>query len=621
MITKPLSPGQRLLCIFVVTIFVPGVLLAVFGANALWQQRRLAAQQLQTDLEDAADLASRILGDELNRLQALLTGRLPAETIFQGFPADESWALVSGQADGLNVYPPRSLPYELRRAPMVWADPGLLVVTRLETEEVDWKRIEAEYRRLLQEAKPDLIPEIKHRLARTLRKAGNTPEAKRLWGEVLVDGGFIGPLPADFVASSELESMDSKVNARFCDDLVGGRWLLEKVRYLYYLSEVCHADDPRLALADATEALFSTSSAFYESSDGIYLAFRNESPFRLLVLSPKFLAAQLLPRLTSAFGKDMDVVRVAINGKDLYDKPISQSSPQLSATRTLDRSGVSFRVDVAPVDAAGLQAATARTTRVYLVILTGVVILLGFGGYFMVRTIQRELEVARMKSDFVSTVSHEFRSPLTGIRQLGELLSRGRVSDPQKRQQYYDLIVHESNRLARLVENVLDFSRMEDGRKQYSFEVLDTSAWLTSVADEFQREAARSGHRLEACIPDQLPVVRGDREALSTAVRNLLDNACKYSPQSETVWLDAEASNGGVRVQVRDRGVGIPDAEKSQIFEKFYRGGGELAKQVKGAGLGLSLVRHIVASHHGQVSVESREGEGSTFSIHLSGVA
>jgi signal transduction histidine kinase len=195
------------------------------------------------------------------------------------------------------------------------------------------------------------------------------------------------------------------------------------------------------------------------------------------------------------------------------------------------------------------------------------------------------------------------------------------VTEPSKRQQYYDLIVYESDRLARLVENVLDFSRMEDGRKQYSFEVLDTSAWLNDVVDEFQREASRTGHKLEARIPEKLPDVRGDREALSTALRNLLDNACKYSPHSETVWLEAETFNGGVQVQVRDRGVGIPIGEQSQIFEKFYRGRGELSKQVKGAGLGLSLVQRIMASHHGEVRVESREGEGSTFFIHLSGAA
>ena len=124
-----------------------------------------------------------------------------------------------------------------------------------------------------------------------------------------------------------------------------------------------------------------------------------------------------------------------------------------------------------------------------------------------------------------------------------------------------------------------------------------------------------------ANISEQLPAVEGDREALSAALRNLLDNACKYSPASTTVGLNVSAVNGGVCIRVQDQGVGIPATEQQQIFEKFYRGRGELAKQVKGAGLGLSLVRHIVSAHQGRVTVESAEGQGSTFSIHLKGIS
>jgi len=143
---------------------------------------------------------------------------------------------------------------------------------------------------------------------------------------------------------------------------------------------------------------------------------------------------------------------------------------------------------------------------------------------------------------------------------------------------------------------------------------------VSSVAEEFQGEAARSGYQLKTEIPEQLPVISGDREALSTALRNLLDNACKYSPQSKSVWLQAEAKDGGVHVRVRDRGVGISVGEQRQIFEKFYRGG-ILANEVKGAGLGLSLVQHIVKAHQGKVLLESREGEGSTFTLCLRGAS
>jgi signal transduction histidine kinase len=307
----------------------------------------------------------------------------------------------------------------------------------------------------------------------------------------------------------------------------------------------------------------------------------------------------------------MDVVRITANTHTLY--AAGPSSADLAAVRALEATDLRWQIEARPRDAAALRATMYRTTNFYLAMLSLVVVLLAFGGYLIVRVTRRELEVARMKEEFVSTVSHEFRAPLTGIRQLGEILSRDRVSDERKRHQYYDLIVRESVRLTRLVENVLDFARVN---KPYNFETLDTTSWLSAVAEEFRIEASRSGHMLEASIPANLPSVSGDREALSTAVRNLLDNACKYSPRAETVWLEAEAANGGVRVAVRDRGVGIPLREQRRIFEKFYRGE-QLSKTVKGVGLGLSLVQRTVEAHRGRVQVDSREGEGSTFSIYL----
>lgn len=625
MLVKRLSPGQRLLFIFIGTIVVPGLLLAVFGLRALWQERQQAEQHLQARLNDAADATVSALADRLERLQASMTGGLPPEKAFQNLPHDASWAFIERQGDALRIYPTRIIPYEISAPPTLRIDSALVDIAQLEAQEADPSLVIAGYQKLLSLSKPSSAAEIKHHLALTLRKTGKTDEATRLWKEIQIEGGRIGTLPADFVASLEMTSMDRSKAPQFCKDLAGGRWKIEKVRYAYYFENVCssqddsYSDADRLRLGEAVEAFVRNPSPLFDSSIGPYIAVRRENPFGALIMSPQFFAAQLSPRLPTAAGSDFEIRRITINGKELYSKPASQVAPTFSSTRSLDQPDLSWHIQVAPIDAVGFQAAMTRTTNAYLVILIGIVLLLGLGSYFIARTVRRELEVARMKSDFVSTVSHEFRSPLTGIRQLGEMLSRGRVSDENKRQQYFDLIVHESDRLTRLVENVLDFARMEDGRKQYAFEILDTSCWLNTVAEDFQQEALRTGHKLEACIPGQLPAVRGDREALSTALRNLLDNACKYSPQSETVWLNAEASNGGVRVQIRDHGVGISVREQSQIFEKFYRGGGELAKRVKGAGLGLSLVRHIVDSHHGEVHVESREGEGSTFSIHLSG--
>jgi signal transduction histidine kinase len=221
------------------------------------------------------------------------------------------------------------------------------------------------------------------------------------------------------------------------------------------------------------------------------------------------------------------------------------------------------------------------------------------------------MEIARLRADFVSTVSHEFRSPLTGIRHLGEMLLDGRATDPEKQRGYFRMIVQESGRLARLVENVLDFSRMEEGRREYTFEPLDPTPWLRNLAADFNAEIAPGGIMVEANIPDGLPQVSADGQALGSAVRNLLDNAVKYSPGQKTVWLAAAAEAGTIRIAVRDRGVGISEQDRKHIFDRFYRAGGDISKRVKG------LVQHIVSAHGGTVECRSRVGEGSTFTVRL----
>ena len=264
-----------------------------------------------------------------------------------------------------------------------------------------------------------------------------------------------------------------------------------------------------------------------------------------------------------------------------------------------------------------MPADLARRQSVYLAMLVLVMAMLAFGSYITVRTVQQEVEVARLKSRFVSTVSHEFRSPLTGIRQLAEMLSRGRVKDEEKRQAYYQMIVRESSRLSRLVENVLDFSRIEEARVEYQLEPLETAPWLRQAVREFQEEIADTGVSVVAEIPEELPFVRGDRQALSCAVHNLLDNAVKYSVDSDTVWLQASSTGGKLAVRVRDRGVGIPERDQKHVFEKFFRGTGDGSAQVKGVGLGLSLVQHIVDAHGGSIGLTSEPGVGSEFTIEL----
>jgi signal transduction histidine kinase len=231
--------------------------------------------------------------------------------------------------------------------------------------------------------------------------------------------------------------------------------------------------------------------------------------------------------------------------------------------------------------------------------------------------VSRETAVARLQTDFVSAVSHEFRTPLASMRQLSELLVDDRVPSQARRTDYYRTLQRESERLHRLVEALLDFGRMESGAREYAFAPVDLNGLVTNVVSEFSAGVVESGVTVETGCADGVGTVAADREALSRALWNLLDNAVKYSPVSRTIWVTTSGEHGRVLVSVRDLGVGIAPDEQQAIFDKFRRGAGAAATRAKGTGLGLAMVRHIVAAHGGRVTVDSVPGEGSTFTIEL----
>ena len=238
-----------------------------------------------------------------------------------------------------------------------------------------------------------------------------------------------------------------------------------------------------------------------------------------------------------------------------------------------------------------------------------------FGAYLLWRDVRREVHLAEVRSRFVSAVSHELRTPLTSIRMYAESLRMGRPRDPDKRERYLDTIAGESERLSRLLDNVLDFAKVERGERTYQRTPTDLGNVAEAAVRSIRQLLARGNFDIAVRVEPDLPPVPVDPDAVERAVLNLLTNAMKYSRGEDDITLDVSLRDAHVAIAVTDRGVGIAPEEQERIFEEFYRTGTPENDSIPGTGLGLTLVRHIVESHGGKIEVESVPGHGSTFTL------
>ncbi len=251
-------------------------------------------------------------------------------------------------------------------------------------------------------------------------------------------------------------------------------------------------------------------------------------------------------------------------------------------------------------------------------LLTGIILVGWFLGLFLIlRTIAKEMRLVQAKSDFVSNVSHELKTPLALIRLFAETLELGRVKSKEKKQNYYQTINAESRRLTQLINNILDFSKIEAGKKEYEFTNAKIRTVVTEVLESYEHQLKSVGFDLNLNVEPNLPEVSIDRNALSQAILNLLNNAVKYSEDDKKIEISLFKKDEFVAIEIADHGIGIPRSEQEKIFEKFYRVGTSLVHNTKGTGLGLALVKHIVEAHRGHITLESNTGKGSRFTIYI----
>jgi signal transduction histidine kinase len=351
-------------------------------------------------------------------------------------------------------------------------------------------------------------------------------------------------------------------------------------------------------------------------------AWLNEKRAFGLILSPEVLAQKLLPagpaKTLLREGRYLQIADEyghVVAGEDI--SPAGSSPPRLSFAGDFEENFPPWKINIYQTgpDSAKRQFQLQRSIYIFSVFI--VVAALFLGGFLAIRGTAKELNLAKLKSDFVSTVSHEFRTPLMSIRYLSELLQRGRVPDDQRKQEYYETITGESERLGRLVENILDFSKIESGLKEYRTEETDIAALVGEVASRFGRQAVLKEFKLETEIAENAPRMAVDKEALSRALFNLLDNAVKYSGENPRVLLRLRAGAGHILLEVEDNGIGISRSEQQKIFEKFYRSERAMEGNIKGSGIGLTLVDHIVKAHAGEILLQSEPGKGTKITIRL----
>lgn len=260
----------------------------------------------------------------------------------------------------------------------------------------------------------------------------------------------------------------------------------------------------------------------------------------------------------------------------------------------------------------------ARTTRLTIGLLVGVLVLaIAIGGWLVVADMRRQMLVAQQKTDFVSNVSHELKTPLTSIRMFTELLSEGKVTDAEKQRSYLNIIAAETARLTRLINNVLDFSRAERGEMKLNLQAGDLVEVTRATVETFRPALEAGGFTLRLELPAQPVEVRIDNDAIAQVIVNLISNAEKYSDAQKEIRVELVRMNDHVELRVLDRGMGVPRGCEEKIFEQFYRAHDSLSSGVAGSGLGLTLARRIARAHGGDIHYAAREGGGSCFTLRL----
>jgi two-component system phosphate regulon sensor histidine kinase PhoR len=605
-------------------VLLTAVPLAGLGWLAiLWlaQERDLEQVRLIRQLDQTAALLAREVGQTLAAWEAL-TARTPDAIAEEPLPA--GLTVLAFDDDGVRAMhgePLLFLPAVSALPPP--ADQQLRIAERSEYVAPDLPRAAVFYRRAAQSADPGVRAGALVGLARTLRARDRVAEALDVYEQLTrLRGAAVAGFPAELIARRERMNLLARrgeargaeaERAKLASLLRTAPYIVDRATFDAFAADLpdLEVDPAALRRADAVAEAWPAwrqpagRTISGTGTGAVVSLWRAAGPVAIAVIAP--LEQLMTTTAATARGLDVSIRLDRTDGTALWG-----SASAATPTGSVPLADVGL---AAVLRVRGAPAANGRRS-----LLAGAFALLAFviaaAAYVVFRSVRRELSVAQLQSEFVATVSHEFRSPLTAMRHLTETLEDGAAS-AERLPDYYRALGKETRRLQTTVETVLDFGRLDSGRRTFDLADIDAREPVRAVVEDLRAAAAASGREIVLTESAQPARVHADRDALMLAVRNLIDNALKYSPAPApvAVWIGGDAQS--VAIAVQDRGPGLPATERRDVFRKFVRGSAARAMNVKGTGLGLAMVDRIVRAHGGRVRVDSALRAGSTFTIAL----
>ena len=352
-----------------------------------------------------------------------------------------------------------------------------------------------------------------------------------------------------------------------------------------------------------------------DSNETTYAVLHKSSDRTYLALVPRETIQRMLDVFAKSFQDELIDYRIHDEANRSILASAERQAEPFTTPRSLGSGFPGWTIELFFKEGNVLEEAAGRNIAVYTWTSVLVIGLILVSGAMAAKSIGRQVKINRLKNDFIATVTHELKTPLASMRVLVDTLLEGHYREPGRVTEYLQLISRENERLSRLIDNFLTFSRMERNKQAFRMELADPGAIAHVAAEAVKTKFARGTCDFAADIADDLPLIHADPDAMVTVLVNLLDNAYKYTRDEKRIRLDVSSGNGAVRFVVSDNGIGIPRRALGRIFKRFYQVDRSLSRRAEGCGLGLSIAQFIVEAHHGSIRVDSKPDRGSTFTV------